>query len=377
MKNIFILFAIICILGCKETKTFQIKDIPVEVIDFESFKEINKNIPDKYIKNKHYVNISPNDQNLLFGDINQIKIYDNQIFILDSRQRTFVVFDTLGNGIGKIGNIGRAPDEYLNTTCFSINMAGDIYLIDGHTDKINIYNRNFKFIKSQKLPYEIDIIHCLSDGNFLIGLSSWNKMKNENDKIIKADSSFIVQDIYCQYDEYVDDDIWFSDYYFTETTNSLFYNRPLDNLVYEFSKSGKPIKGYYFDFGKKEIPAEIKKDFEKYKGRYKNTRGLKYFTIITDNYILGQLREDTDTKMFLVDRLQNIVYLENKSLGSTLGNVIGCYDNKIISYISPGEYLTHITNNKEISLPIEVKRHLENEGFVLCIYELNKDITKQ
>lgn len=375
MKNILILLAIICLSACKETKTFQIKDIPVEIIDFESFKEINKNIPDKYIKNKHYVNISPNDPNLLFGNIKQIKIHNNQIFILDSRQRTFVVFDTAGNGIGKIGNTGRAPDEYLNTTSFSIDRAGNIHLIDGQTDKINTYNRNFKFIKSQKLPYEIDIIHCLSDGNFLIGLSSWNKMKNE--KIIKADSNFIVQDIYCRYDEYVDHNIWLSDYYFTETANSLFYNRPLDNLVYEFSKTGKPTKAYHFNFGKKEIPPEIKKDFEKYEARYKNTRGLIYFTIITDNYILGQLREDTDTKIFLVDRLQNMVYLENKSLNSTLGNIIGCYGDKIISYISPGEYLTHIGNNKETNLPAEVKTHLENEGFVLCFYELNKDITAQ
>ena len=59
-----------------------------------------------------------------------------------------------GKGIGKVGNVGRAPEEYLNLTDFSINKDGNIHIIDGRLDKMNIYDKNLNFITSQKLPFE-------------------------------------------------------------------------------------------------------------------------------------------------------------------------------------------------------------------------------
>lgn len=375
MKNSFIILLVVCTLGCREKKVPQIANIPIEVIDFESLNEINENIPKKFIKNKSYINISTANEDLLFGNIDHIKIKNDRIFIIDSQKKIFAVFDIHGNGIGKIGSVGRAPQEYLNTTSFSIDSAGRIYLIDGNIDKINIYDKDFKFINSRPLPFEVDIIHCLPSGHLLLGLSSWNTKKNAKDKIIETDSNLLTQKSYHQYDEYIDNNTWFSDYYFTETAHSIFYNRPLDNIVYEFSKTGSPRKGYYFDFGKKEIPSEVKKDFEKYADRYKNTRGLIFFTVVSGNYILGQLREDNGYrghKVFLIDRTMNTVYIEDKSIFSTLGYVIGCDGDRIISRITPGEYLVAISENKEVNLPPEVKKHLENEGFVLCISELSE-----
>lgn len=370
MKNNIIFLLLICIIGCSKKETYQIANIPIETIDIESLNEESETLPNRSIKNRSYINISAENKELLFAYINQIKITNNQIYILDSWQKVFVVFDINGKGISKIGDIGRAPEEYLNATSFSIDTIGNIYIVDGRQDKINVYDKNFKFIYSQKLPFDADIFHCLPSGGFMFGLSSWNNMNNAKDKIIITNSDLSTQKVFCQYDEYIDNDIWFSDYYFMETSNSIFYNRPLDNIVYEFSKQGEPIKGYYFNFGKKEIPPYIKKNREKYKDLYKDTRGLLFFTIITPNYIFGQMLDDNKPKVFLIDKLKKSIYIEDKSAFSKLGNIIGYDRNKIITYISPGEYTKMLNEKKNIDLPVDVQQHLQNEGFTLCLYEL-------
>lgn len=55
IKNRILILLVIYTLGCKEKKTPQIADFPVEVIDFES---LNENMPEKFIKNRSYINIS-------------------------------------------------------------------------------------------------------------------------------------------------------------------------------------------------------------------------------------------------------------------------------------------------------------------------------
>lgn len=138
MKNNIIFLLLICIIGCSKKETYQIANIPIETIDIESLNEESETLPNRSIKNRSYINISVENKELLFAYINQIKITNNQIYILDSWQKVFVVFDINGKGISKIGDIGRAPEEYLNATSFSIDTIGNIYIVDGRQDKINV-----------------------------------------------------------------------------------------------------------------------------------------------------------------------------------------------------------------------------------------------
>lgn len=371
MKSIF-LIPILLILGCAEKKTHEIAGIPMETIDFSSLKEKYGDIPEHFIKNKEYIHISTENKELLFGTIDQVEIKNGRIYIMDSRIKTLAVFNLHGKAVGKVGTMGRAPGEYLNINGFSIDSSDNIYLFDGRMDKdkINIYNKDFEFINSKKLPFEIETFRSLPDNQFMINLATWNEKQNAQDEIIVTDTNFTTQKTFCQYDEYIDNNISFSPRYFIETEQAIFYNRPLDNIVYRFSKNGIPVKGYIFDFGKKTIPRQAKKDYEKYKELYENTRALIFFTMVDTQYILGHLREE-QPKTFFIDRQQNTVYITNRSSLSNLGHIIGTYENKIISCITPGEYLQAIEDHKHPNLPPEVVKHLENEGVALCLYELN------
>ena len=65
------------------------------------------------------------------------------------------------------------------------------------------------------------------------------------------------------------------------------------------------------------------------------------------------------------------MYLGKPAAFNKLGNVIGVCDEGIISCIYPGDYMEYLDQGKEINLPENVKKHLINQGVVLCIYSLD------
>lgn len=375
MKIVVIFFIVILVFGCKERQV-QIGGVPVEHIDFFSLtqKDIN-DIPNEYFSDIKYVNIQP-DSNLLFSEIHKIEIQDSCIYIMDSFQKLLGIFDMSGHGIGKVGDIGRASSEYLNLSDFSIDKNGNIYLIDGRLDKMNIYDKERNFIKSVQIPFEMDVFTCLENDNFLIGLSSWNNQLNAGDKLIKVDCDLSPLMTFCEYDKNVDHSYWLSYYKFLRYRNTIIYNRFLDNNVYLFSDKGEVLKSIYFDFGNKNVPETALRDIEQHEELYGKLCCLKEFTIVQNNFLLGYVWDERTDKIFFIDRRKDILYLGKPAAFNKLGNVIGVCDGGIISCIYPGDYMEYLDQGKEINLPENVKKHLANQGVVLCVYSLNTKCLK-
>ena len=94
---------------------------------------------------------------------------------------------------------------------------------------------------------------------------------------------------------------------------------------------------------------------------------LKNFVVITDNYFLGTLLDKLDTKIFLIDRRNNQLYLTKKNpIGYDYSDLVGFSGKTVISYIYPGKF----GDNTKSGLPSEVIQFLENDQYVLCLYEL-------
>ncbi|GHT73918.1 hypothetical protein AGMMS50262_05860 [Bacteroidia bacterium] len=368
-KKIFIfLSGLLLFISCNSRKEQIPLDIETETIDFWSFKKINGIISESIIKDTKYILLDNSNDDILFQGIDKVKIVNNIIYILDQRLKKLVVFDSMGVGIGKVGQIGQGPEEYLQISDFDVNDAGDIYFIDGTTgaDRLFVFDKNLQFVSRKQMPFEADIIHCLPNNKLLFGLSSWNKGKNVNKKIVITDTDMKTEQSYMKYDEYHDDSYWISDYAFVSTGDNILYNKPIDNFVYQFSKNGVLAKAYLFDFGKKNVPNEDKKDIEGNNEKYKNYCCLKNFTVIDDKYILGTLRDELKTKPFIIDRKNKELFIGKEVISGDISNIAGFYDNRIISFIYPGKYENIETTN----LPENVKQYVADENFVLCINEL-------
>ncbi|MDR0385601.1 MAG: hypothetical protein LBH60_05950, partial [Prevotellaceae bacterium] len=196
---------------------------------------------------------------------------------------------------------------------------------------------------------------------------SWNT--GETCKVAVTTTDFEILDTCLLYDEYYDNEIWISDYRFMQTEDRILYNKQISNDVYSFSPEGKLEKVYQFDFGNKNVPNEYKKAIEKNWEGFGSCCCLKCFVIVNERYCIGTLLDELQTKTFIIDRNSNNLYISEKvddDHSYLNGYLTGYHDNQIITYIYPGKYEDIQSEN----LPEDVKEHVENENFVLCMYKL-------
>lgn len=124
-----------------------------------------------YVDSTAYVKLETNSNSIIRW-INRINLFDNKIYIHDSRSKSLFVFDMAGKFLFKIHKVGMGPEEYNSFTSFCIDRHKKLVLIhDLSKNSIYKYSAdNGKFegvvrIKEHK-SFARDIT-VLDNGNFL------------------------------------------------------------------------------------------------------------------------------------------------------------------------------------------------------------------
>lgn len=364
MKHcLFISLIFILSIGCKK----QINTVePSEIIIFEQSADkipIEK-VKDNFFEAPRYIKLESENKATLFGRIDQVKIQNDTIYILDEGIKSLLVYGADGKSIGKVGVYGQGPREYLDIASFDVDASGTIYTIDGRLDKLFIYDKNFNYLSSTELPFEVDQIQVLENGGYMFALSSWNKKECEGKKIAVTDRNLKVLQTYFIYDEYRDDNYWISGYEFIKTNDYIIYNRPIDDHIHLFSLNGELIRTIRMDFGDRTVPDEIKKDIEKNLKEFENYCLLKNFTVITLHFILGTLWEHCQNKIFIQDRSTGAFYTSKKLENSDNTLLTGFCGSTMVSFLDPDFYEEETF---EEQLPGDVIEHLKNGNFVISL----------
>jgi hypothetical protein len=350
--------------GCntKKPKAQPSNDTGVETIDFFGFEtEESDNIPEALIKSKEYIKLDYSSDDFLFKGIDKIKICGDRIFIMDRQVRKLIVFDKNGKGIGLVGHVGQGPGEYVRVHEFDVDQYGNIFLIDGTSDRLFVYNKNLEFVSVKRMPFESTMLRCLPDNKLMFGLSHWNNGDNKSRKIAITDTTMKTEHVYLQYDEYFDDRVVFGTSRFANAGDKILYNQAINDSVYEFSQDGKLSNTYFFDFGKRSLPNDYKKELETNMNKFDKYCFLTDFIVVDGNYILGRIYHKAHPKNFIIARNSKTLHIYSETAG-----LLEYYDNKIISCIFPSKY----KDINKIDLPEDVKKHVENENFVICINTL-------
>lgn len=369
MKRTIFIFLFVVFISCEfNINKKNTVEIPCEKIDFNSFfLEEVESIPSHLINSKKYIKIDDSKENFIFRGIDKIKIFKDNIYILDRRMKKLLVFNMEGEGIGMVGKLGQGPDEYLQITDFDVDNKGCVCIIDGVSNKLMIYDSDFQIQKNIELNFEIDIIHCLDNNTFMLGLSAWNVGEFKDDRVVVTDFSNESVSRFLKYDKFIDNSYWISYYTFIESEDFIYYNKPIENELYVFSQHGDLLKKYQFDFGKNNVPNKYKMDIEKNLHKYEKYCCLKNFTVVTEKYIIGTLWEKLETKVFIVDRGNEFVYKLKTSADSDKSGFVGYYEGNIISYIYPGKY----DDIYKEDLPEDIKEYINDDNIVICISDLN------
>lgn len=125
MKQFSYLICLIVLLGnC--TPTEQLSGVSIDFGDF--IEDSNSQL----IKDFHFVRLETNDSCLL-GAIDQIQVFGNNIYILDSYQtKSIYVFDKQGRYLHKLEGNRRGPGEFLLPLCFFINPEDSTLVVKDH-----------------------------------------------------------------------------------------------------------------------------------------------------------------------------------------------------------------------------------------------------
>ena len=106
------------------------------------------------IKLVHEITIAENDsEDYYFGNIRDAAITNNgSVLLLDSSEKTVLVYSQKGDLITVLGEEGRGPGELLMPMSLASNPNGDILVADLGNAKISIWNNEFQLIREIRTP---------------------------------------------------------------------------------------------------------------------------------------------------------------------------------------------------------------------------------
>lgn len=238
-------------------------------------------------------------------------------------------------------------------------------------DKVVEIDVEGNHVHTRKVPFKMENIHALKNGNYLIGLAPYNEGDYKGEQVIVTDRDFHLVSKELAYSVDIDPNFHFNSS-FMETDKYIVYNRGVDNHVYLFSpEDGRMDSRLQFGFGSQTIPDSQLKDINKLL-----SPSASYFLattlIVLDDYLF-----------FMVNK-EGVLYTcaYHKNTGATsLSRADKTTPDGIHFplYYSPEEkcivsYLTSdmIQNADETNFPRGLGDYIEQGNTVLCLYKMEK-----
>jgi hypothetical protein len=120
----------------------------------------------------------------LIGEIDEIQVFDNKIFVLDMLiAKKLYVYDMNGKYIKQIGAWGQGPDEYMGISSFCIDSdKKEIYLLDYWKNRLLKYGiEDGKLLDKINLPRNVSYSNLIYvEGNIYTCITHDNDENNDN-----------------------------------------------------------------------------------------------------------------------------------------------------------------------------------------------------
>ena len=214
------------------------------------------------------------------------------------------------NQLGKrsfLNRRGRGSEEYLQVSDFDVDDEGGIWVLDGQKDVIVHYSSEGKFL-SQSKTGECQYSYISFDAvQLLLGVALWDKTENSGYAAVLADTSLNVLARYGKKPDVYDPEFEFPNVGFSKVGKSIMLNTPIDDYVSVFE--GKKYKGdYFFDFGGKRVPDEIRKSVESNQDNIEKYSFLVNCSAVAGNVAFGTMMDCGTPVDFIVDMKKKEIY---------------------------------------------------------------------
>lgn len=339
-----------------------------EIIKIDFSRSEKENLPYQ----ASYIKLIEKEESSLISRIEKITVKNDQFYLMDGYLKKIIVADKRGHITRSYEKTGDGPGEITNLTDFIVDEEGHLFLYDGTADKLVEIDAEGQTIHTRKLPFKIENIHCLKNGNYLIALAPYNEGNYKGEQVIVTDRDFRHVHKELTYSSDVDPNFHFNSS-FIETEKYIVYNRVIDNHVYLFSPDdGHLVSHLRFDFGGQTIPDSRMKDINKLLNQSAFYSFLATTPIVQDRYLLFMTNKE--------GTLYTCAY--HKNTGATSFSRADKMARDVINfplYYAPQEkcivtYLHSdmIQHASLTTLPRDVADYIEEGNTVLCLYKLEE-----
>lgn len=353
---------------------------------FLNNESIKSNTPNIVKGGSYLTEIKSHNIRLKFENISSLRIYENDLYITDSKLNAVIHYDlehlySSNNGTQDLDNLlilknilqgdGTIKNKiYFNEPSSLAVSKNKVYIVDKNNKCIKIYNRNLNYIKTIKNgKYSTHDIQAININPNAIYLENGTKVKSESLWVLSKQFSKLYISIY--------------------SDENLIYNTPLSNIMLENNDKlwEDNVKNIVFSYSDSNY-YYICTSYNVYKAYTSNPKvllgGYKYELDINDDYIINQrcfalcgisdkendqilnifnIYNSSDLELYTVsDTFDNLSVLEKLSCVSKFGIGIFNESTKFIStltskdipcetvyiYANNNDYINALTLNKMI-----------------------------
>ncbi len=289
----------------------------------------------------------------LISNIYKIELFDNKFYVLDKASFAaggkLLVFDEEGKYIRKIGNIGRARNEYVSLGGFAINQKPkEIILLDDTSQKLIIFDISGKFKRYIDLLFTARQVEILDDGSFLFATGG-----RDCERLIITDSNGVIKESLFGSN---DKNSMILLNFFTKSEQDIIYRNYLNDTLYSVNSSNGVVASRFVDFGEKALTWDKftsynktqRADIESYLSSY--NCNLKYYSE-TDKFAWALFFASGKPQCLLYDKIsqKTVTYdidtNNDVTYDSFVPLIIGSNEEWFIAQNNPlstGEYLENM-----------------------------------
>jgi hypothetical protein len=368
-----IILAMSLLVGCKKTTNTVVTDHSSST-QTVAWKDA-KNFPiESIVEDIEYIMFEETEGSL-FSGIDKLIVKGNRIYLLDMNgSRSLLCFDLSGKFLHQVGGVGGGPGEYGNrgTINFDVSDGGDVFIYDIPQHKMLKYDKNGKYLQTIQSAYDFNDFCVLSDESFLLAAGR-HGVNNAKAKVIRSKDLQTTSEAFFTFDE-DDKDNKFNIRSFQGCEEGIYYMNPVSDTLYVFDRAGKICDAYYFDFGSRKLPADLKKDYEQTIQARRSGLNYEYISnppMRVGDYMFLELlmgNKKAFSAVNMTNGLSTYIELtpENFSVNHINFPLCTIGNNTIVSYMDADIY----TSVKERIVIPEVDKFIKDGGFVLCLYKI-------
>ena len=218
MNKIILIILVIFFYSCKEKQELK-EDVNTKV--FYAYLDGETASPSKLSDFWNSISFIPiaSDSNTLIANIADVRYFDGNFYILDSKTVSIIKVDQNGKIVSVLSKRGRAPGEYLNIDIFDINPSnGEINVYDLASKQIIIYDNSGNFKRNVLVQDIIRDFAVFLNGEYIFytpdfmkgnrrGLWRVDSLGNFKEQLVYIDEDFRYGGIYPKYLHRINDDV--------------------------------------------------------------------------------------------------------------------------------------------------------------------------